>query len=37
MPNFDSLPQNDIQAIVEYLQFLTGHKKSGAACPPART
>jgi mono/diheme cytochrome c family protein len=33
MPNFDSLPQKDIQAIVEYLESLAGHKKSGAACP----
>jgi mono/diheme cytochrome c family protein len=33
MPNFDSLPEKDIQVIVEYLQFMAGHKKPGAACP----
>jgi mono/diheme cytochrome c family protein len=33
MPNFDSLPEKDIHGIVEYLQFMAGHKKPGAACP----
>jgi hypothetical protein len=33
MPSFDSLPAKDIQAIIEYLQSMTGHKKPGAACP----
>lgn len=33
MPAFDSLPEEDIQAIVEYLQFMAGHKKPGAVCP----
>jgi mono/diheme cytochrome c family protein len=33
MPNFDSLPEKDIQAIVEYLQSMAGHKESGAVCP----
>jgi mono/diheme cytochrome c family protein len=29
MPNFDSLPEKDIQAIVEYLQSMAGHKHPG--------
>jgi len=33
MPNFDSLPAKDIQLIIEYLQFMAGHKKPGAVCP----
>jgi len=33
MPNFDSLPEKDIQLIVEYLQFMAGHKTPGAVCP----
>ncbi|MFL6353011.1 MAG: c-type cytochrome [Bryobacteraceae bacterium] len=33
MPNFDSLQEKDIQAIVEYLQSVAGHKQPGAACP----
>jgi mono/diheme cytochrome c family protein len=33
MPGFDSLPEKEIQAIVEYLHSMAGHKKSGAACP----
>lgn len=33
MPSFDSLPERDIQTIVEYLHSMTGHKKAGAACP----
>jgi mono/diheme cytochrome c family protein len=33
MPNFDSLPQKDIQVIIEYLQSMASHKKPGAACP----
>jgi mono/diheme cytochrome c family protein len=33
MPKFDSLPEKDIQAIVEYLQSMAGHKKPGAVCP----
>ena len=31
--DFDSLPEKDIQVIVEYLQTMAGHKKAGAACP----
>jgi mono/diheme cytochrome c family protein len=33
MPSFDSLPEKDIQAIVEYLHSMAGHKKAGAVCP----
>jgi mono/diheme cytochrome c family protein/thiol-disulfide isomerase/thioredoxin len=33
MPTFNSLPQKDIQAIVEYLRSMASHKKAGAACP----
>jgi mono/diheme cytochrome c family protein len=33
MPNFESLTQNDVQAIVEYLHFMAGHKKPDAVCP----
>jgi mono/diheme cytochrome c family protein len=33
MPNFDSLPDKDVQVIVEYLQSMAGHKKPGAVCP----
>jgi mono/diheme cytochrome c family protein len=33
MPNFNSLPGKDIQAIVEYLRFMAGHKKPGPVCP----
>jgi hypothetical protein len=32
-PSFDSLPEKDIQVIVEYLQSMAGHKKPGAVCP----
>ncbi len=32
MPNFASLPEKDIRAILEYLQFMAGRKKPGAAC-----
>jgi mono/diheme cytochrome c family protein len=33
MPTFDSLPEKDIQVIVEYLRSMAGHKKPGAVCP----
>src|SRR4051812_5539449 len=33
MPNFDSLPEKDVQLIVDYLHAMAGHKKSGSACP----
>jgi hypothetical protein len=33
MPNFNSLPEKDIQLIVEYLHSMAGHKKPGPACP----
>ena len=33
MPSFDSLPEKDVQSIVDYLHSMAGHKKSGAACP----
>ena len=33
MPSFESLPQKDIQDIVEYLQSMAGHKKPGSVCP----
>ena len=33
MPNFDSLPEKDVQVLVEYLQSMAGHKKPGMVCP----
>ena len=33
MPDFDSLPEKDIQAMVEYLQSMASHKKPGSVCP----
>jgi mono/diheme cytochrome c family protein len=33
MPNFDSLGEKDVQAIVEYLHSAASQKKPGAACP----
>ena len=33
MPDFDSLPQTEIQLIVAYLKSMAGEKKPGAACP----
>jgi mono/diheme cytochrome c family protein len=33
MPDFNSLPEQDIQRIVEYLQSMAAHKKPGAVCP----
>lgn len=33
MPNFDSLREQDIQVIVEYLHSMASHKKPGAVCP----
>ncbi len=33
MPNFESLPEKDVELIVEYLRSMAGHKKPGAACP----
>lgn len=33
MPNFDSMPEKDIQMIVDYLQSMAAHKKAGAARP----
>jgi mono/diheme cytochrome c family protein len=33
MPDFNSLPEQDIQRIVGYLQAMAGHKKPGAVCP----
>jgi cytochrome c1 len=33
MPNFDSLGEKDIQAIVQYLQSTASHKKPGTVCP----
>jgi mono/diheme cytochrome c family protein len=32
MPGFQSLPSSDIQAIIEYLQYMASHKKTGGAC-----
>jgi mono/diheme cytochrome c family protein len=32
MPDFHSLPSKDIQAIIDYLQYMGGHKKTGASC-----
>jgi len=33
MPDFHSLPDKDIQAIIEYLQHMASRKKPGASCP----
>ncbi len=33
MPDFDSLPEKEIHAIIEYLQSLAGNKKPGSVCP----
>jgi mono/diheme cytochrome c family protein len=33
MPNFDALPEKEIQVIVGYLQAMARHKKPGAVCP----
>jgi mono/diheme cytochrome c family protein len=33
MPGFESMPEKEIQAIIEYLQFMAGHKKAGSTCP----
>jgi mono/diheme cytochrome c family protein len=33
MPDFDTLPDKDIESIVDYLHSMAGHKSSGAACP----
>jgi mono/diheme cytochrome c family protein len=33
MPDFDTLPDKDIEALVDYLHSMAGHKSSGAACP----
>ena len=32
MPDFRSIPEKDIQAIVGYLRYMAGHKSSGSAC-----
>jgi hypothetical protein len=29
MPDFDSMPGKDIEGIVEYLKYMSGHKKAG--------
>ncbi|HLN00615.1 MAG TPA: c-type cytochrome [Bryobacteraceae bacterium] len=36
MPDFHAMPGNDIQAIIEYLQYMGSHKKPGATCPSER-
>ncbi len=33
MPDFDTLPDKDIDALLEYLHTMASHKSSGAACP----
>lgn len=33
MPNFDSLPERDVQALIRYLQSIASHKLPGAVCP----
>ncbi|MFL6416641.1 MAG: c-type cytochrome [Bryobacteraceae bacterium] len=33
MPSFESLSERDVQLLVEYLQSMARHKKSGAVCP----
>lgn len=32
MPDFHLMPGKDIEAIVEYLQYMSNHKKDGAVC-----
>lgn len=32
MPDFASMPGKDVESIVEYLQYMGSHKKSGAVC-----
>lgn len=36
MPDFHSMPGKDIQAIIEYLQYMGSHKKTGATCQSDR-
>ncbi|HUA57822.1 MAG TPA: c-type cytochrome [Verrucomicrobiae bacterium] len=36
MPGFQSLTGAEIQAIIQYLEYMGGHKKAGAACPSGR-
>jgi mono/diheme cytochrome c family protein len=36
MPDFHTMPAKDIQAIIEYLQYMGSHKNSGATCPSER-
>ena len=36
MPNFSALSGKDIQAIVEYLQYMASHKKTGGMCQAGR-
>jgi mono/diheme cytochrome c family protein len=36
MPDFHSMSGKDIQAIIEYLQYMGSHKKTGATCPSER-
>lgn len=33
MPDFHEMPGSDIQAIIEYLQYMGSHKPAGATCP----
>ena len=36
MPDFHAMPGKDIQAIIEYLQYMGSHKKTGTTCPSER-
>ena len=36
MPDFHSLSGAEIQAMIAYLEYMSGHKKAGAACPAGR-
>ena len=36
MPDFHTMPGKDLQAIVEYLQYMASHKETGAMCPAER-
>jgi hypothetical protein len=36
MPDFQALAAKDVQAIVEYLQFMASHKTAGAMCQSGR-
>jgi len=36
MPDFHAVPGKDIQAIIEYLHYMSSHNKTGPTCPSER-